>query len=371
MIRMVQLGIDHPHAAAYRQTLALFPDRIQVVGFLAREGDATVIGEPFDEVPIFHSLDELMNGVRFDAAHVMLRENEAGEALLRLAEAGIHLWAEKPVARRAADLLPVADAIRRRDLVFASGYQSRFYPTTRYVQGLVRDGILGPLTFAQMTTATTTAALRRPDGPLGYLFDPAISGGGVLHWLGCHMIDLLLAIVGTTPTQVSAVTAQNGALATPVEDLATVTLSFADGAVASLAYGYLLPTFTPSPFGDDAPESALHGQQGWVRWSSSTNDARGWSGDPRWQESPWQRRTFANPATGGYGHAAWCAMANFLDAIEGIAAPEYTIEQAIAVLSIIEAAYAAARERRTRDLDLSPALATAYTPDQGASRCDS
>ena len=33
---MVQLGIDHPHAAAYRQTLALFRDRIDVVGFLAR-----------------------------------------------------------------------------------------------------------------------------------------------------------------------------------------------------------------------------------------------------------------------------------------------------------------------------------------------
>ena len=31
MIRMVQLGIDHPHAAAYRGTLWSLRDRIEVV----------------------------------------------------------------------------------------------------------------------------------------------------------------------------------------------------------------------------------------------------------------------------------------------------------------------------------------------------
>lgn len=54
-------------------------------------------------------------------------------------------------------------------------------------------------------------------------------------------------------------------------------------------------------------------------------------------------------------------MTNFLDAIDGLAAPEYTIEQAITVLSIIEAVYAAAQQRRTIDLALPPALAAAYT----------
>lgn len=369
MIRMVQLGIDHPHAASYRQTLALFPDRIQVVGFLAREGDTTVIDAPFAEVPVFTSLDDLLNGVQFDAAQVMVRENEMGEVMLRLAEAGIHLWAEKPVARRAADLAPVAEVIRAKNLVFTSGFQARFYPPTRFAQALVRDGLLGPLTFAQMTTTTTTAALRRPDGPLGYLFDPEVSGGGIFHWLGCHMVDLLLAILGETPSTITAVTARNGVAEIPVEDVAAVTLGFPGGGVASLSYGYLLPTGEASPFGDDQPESAIHGQSGWVRWSSSKNDARAYSADPRWGESPWQQRTWANPSTGGYGHAALLAMTNFLDAIAGTAAPEYSIEQAMTVLSVIEGAYRAAAEGRTLELALSPDLASAYT--SGVNPCDS
>ena len=96
---MVQLGIDHPHAEAYRRTLALFPDRIEVVGFLARPEDSTTsTRELFPDVPVFRSLDELLNATKPDAAQVMLRNNEMGSALTTLANEGIHLWAEKPVA---------------------------------------------------------------------------------------------------------------------------------------------------------------------------------------------------------------------------------------------------------------------------------
>ena len=59
MIRMVQIGIDHPHAAAYRGTLWALRDRIEVVGFLAREDDTTTrLDGPLADVPVFRSLDD-------------------------------------------------------------------------------------------------------------------------------------------------------------------------------------------------------------------------------------------------------------------------------------------------------------------------
>jgi predicted dehydrogenase len=348
MIRMVQLGVEHPHAAAYRQTLALFPERIEVVGFLARSGDtSTVIGEQFAGVPVFHSLDELLNGVEFDAAQVMVRTNEMGPAMTTLANEGKHLWAEKPVAISAEALLPVRDAVNKKGLAFTSGFQSRFYPTTRYAQSLVREGLLGPLTFSHMTTTTTTIKLREPDGPLGYLFEPPVSGGGIFQWLGCHMVDLLLAIAGEVPIEATAVTARVGEITTPVEDIASVALRFASGWVASLNYAYLLPTKEPSPFANDEPEPALYGQQGWVRWNQARDEAKAYSTDARWQASPWRYERFRQPATGGYGAAAYLAMQNFLDTIAGTAEPEYTVDQAINVLRVIEAAYASASSRTT------------------------
>ena len=343
-VRMVQIGVEHPHAEAYRGTLALLADRIEVVGFLARADDPrTSIPGPFADVPVFRSLPDLLDSVRFDAAQVMLRNDEMGGALATLARAGVHLWAEKPVARRAADLLPVAEVVAAKGLIFTSGYQSRFYPTTLAVRRMVQDGELGPLIFAHMTTATTTARLRRPDGPLGYIFDEATSGGGIFHWLGCHMIDLLLHIVGERPATVTAQTATAGEAAIAVEDVASAVLTFPSGWLASLNYGYLLPTAEPSPFGDDAPEPAIYGQRGWARWSGTGSEIRSYSQHPRRADSPWRQERFSTPSPGGYGHAALLAMRNFLDAIGGEAEPVYTVREAMDVLAVIEAAYESAR----------------------------
>lgn len=350
MIRLVQLGVDHPHAAAYRETLWLLRDRIEVVGFLGRPDRAVEIGAPFANVPVFDSLDDLLNAVKPDAAQVMLRNNEMGAALATLAGEGIHLWAEKPVALSSADLSPVAETVRAKNLIFTAGYQSRFYPTVRYVRRLIREGLLGPLTFAHMTTLTTTVRLRNPGGPNGFLFDPAVSGGGIFHWLGCHMVDVLLAVANSRPVVVTAFTATAGAEPVPVEDIASVTIRFAEGWLASLNYGYLLPTKTASPFGDDSPEPAIYGQQGWVRWNTGSDFARAYSNDPRWQDSPWQLRQFSSPHEDGYGYAARLAMENFCNAIAGTGQPEYTIDQARLVLQIIEAAYTSAKSGGTSEI---------------------
>ncbi len=344
MIRMVQIGIDHPHAASYRGTLWALRDRIEVVGFLAREDDTTTkIDGPLADVPVFRSLDDLLTATRPDAAQVMLRNNESGAVLARLAGEGIHLWAEKPEARRAADLRAAQEIINQKGLIFTAGYQSRFYPTTDYARMLVREGLLGPLTFSHMTTTTTTTHLRNPAGPNGYIFDEAISGGGIFHWLGCHMVDLLLHIVGERPTEVTGFTGTVGQEAVEVEDVASAVLRFPSGWLASLNYGYLLPSREGSPFVDDSPEPALYGQNGWVRWNSGTDEARAFSNDARWAASPWQHRRFKTPAAVGYGHAARLAMLNFLDSIAGEAAPMYKIEEAIQVLEVIEALYESAR----------------------------
>lgn len=359
MIRLVQLGIEHPHAAAYRETLWLLRDRFQVAGLLRADGEDSPIDlGPFAGLPVHTSLADLLAATRPDAAQVMLRNNAMGKTLLTLAREGIHIWAEKPVARRAADLEPLGREVRSRSLVFTAGYQSRSYPANERIRDQVAEGIFGPLTFAHMLTTTTTAHLRRPDGSLGHLFDPADSGGGILHWLGCHMIDVLLHITRGQPLTVSATTSTSGEADIAVEDVASVALTFAGNWTASLNYGYLLPTGGASPFEDDTPESGLYGQQGWVRWNSTTGAGRAFSTDPRWQAAPWQRMALPMPAIGGYDHAALRAMTAFANAVDGVGAMTYTVEQAMLVLAIIEAAYRSSASGARISLD--PAQTRSY-----------
>lgn len=360
MIRIVQIGTDHGHAAAYRHTLTQFPDRMEVVGVVRRlpETQPVDLG-PLDGVPVFDSIDDMLNTVKPDAAQVMLRNNEMGAALTQLASEGIHLWAEKPVARRAADLEPLADLVRKKGLVFTAGYQSRFQPTTSYARSMVEAGLLGTLTFAHMITTTTTAQSRLVNERARPIFDPEISGGGIFHWLGCHMIDLLLAITRAQPVAVQAMTANAGVAPLEVEDVGTVSLRFADGWLASLNYGYTLPTAATSPFGNDEPESGIYGQDGWVRWSNHTQVVKSYSQHPASANAPWQKHEFVGPSPGGYGLAANLAMKNFLDAIDGIAEPAYTVEQGMLVLHIIESIYASSDRQQAVQLDAD--LAKAFT----------
>lgn len=366
MIRMVQIGVDHPHAAAYRETLALFPERIEVVGVVrgSQQAQSVDLG-PLADVPVFDSINDMLNTVQPDAAQVMLRNNEMGAALAQLAGEGIHLWAEKPVARRAEDLQPVAGLLREKGLVFTSGYQSRFQPTTTYARSMMDEGWLGPLTFAHMTTTTTTAASRLASGRNGHIFDPEVSGGGIFHWLGCHMIDLLLAITREQPVSIQAMTANAGSAPLAVEDIGTVSVRFADGWLASLNYGYTLPAGGPSPFGNDEPEPGLYGQDGWVRWNNQTQVVKSYSQHPGAADAPWRKHELVSPSPGGYGRAAYLAMTNFLDAIAGDVAPEYTVEQAMLVLHIIESIYESSRRQAAVQLDANLATAFLAAPERG------
>ncbi len=364
MIRIVQIGTDHGHAAAYRHTLTQFPDRLDVVGVVrgTHEEQPVDLG-PLADVPVFDSIDDMLNTVKPDAAQVMLRNNEMGAALAQLAGEGIHLWAEKPVARRAADLQPVADLVREKGLTFTAGYQARFTPMTAYARSMVADGLLGPLTFAHMTTTTTTAQSRLAPGRGQHMFDDAVSGGGIFHWLGCHMIDLLLSITRAQPVSVQAMTANAGVVPLDVEDIGTASLRFADGWLASLNYGYTLPTGAACPFGNDEPEPGIYGQDGWVRWSNHTQTVKSYSQHPKAARAPWQKHEFVSPSPGGYGLAANLALQNFLDAIDGLSKPAYTVEQAMLVLQIIEAIYASSASEAAVHLD--PDLAMAYVEAGG------
>ena len=103
-------------------------------------------------------------------------------------------------------------------------------------------------------------------------------------------------------------TATVGEAGVAVEDVAAASLRFAGGWLASLNYGYLLPTGSASPFGNDEPEPGIYGQQGWVRWNNHTSEVKSYSAARAAADSPWQRHEFVVPNPGGYGNAAHLAM---------------------------------------------------------------
>jgi predicted dehydrogenase len=341
-MRLALIGIDHGHARAYQETLLALGDRVEVVGLWGprREALARATHPRLAEVPVYDSLDRLVDGARPQAVMSFLRNDESGPVLHALARAGVHVWAEKPVARRAAELVPARDALNQRGLVFATGYTHRFAPVHRQLKRWIDEGVFGPLTGATALKATSSVTARDPHS---HLFDQKVSGGGILHWLGCHWIDLFLHFFAEPVVAVAALTGTLSGEPIDVEDVAAVSLRFAGGALVSIHAGYLTPR------GEAGGDSALrvYGKLGWAVWQIGTDAAEVFSAHPAWATGPTRRLAFGAPAAPGYaGVVGRRSIENFLAAAAGDEAPMFRIEEAMNALAVCDAAYESARSGR-------------------------
>jgi predicted dehydrogenase len=113
--------------------------------------------------------------------------------------AGKHVLVEKPAARNAAELEPVAAAARRafddRGVVVKVGFNHRFHPGLLKARQIVDDGDLGPLMFLRGRYGHGG----RKGMETEWRGDPAISGGGEMLDQGVHLIDLARWFLGDFP----------------------------------------------------------------------------------------------------------------------------------------------------------------------------
>jgi len=163
-----------------------------------------------------------------DAVIVATTNNVLAGVTTAAVAAGKHVLVEKPAARSAAELAPVADSARRAGVVAKVGFNHRFHPALANAKRLVDEGAIGPILHIR--------ARYGHGGRLGYdkewRADPAIAGGGELLDQGVHLIDLTRWFLGD-------IAETRGHVGTffwkmPVEDNGFLFLRTAQGQVAWL-----------------------------------------------------------------------------------------------------------------------------------------
>lgn len=115
---------------------------------------------------------------------------------LQAIAAGKHVLAEKPMALNAAQAIELETAVAQSGITFMAGYSFRYFPPVAQARQLIGDGVIGDI-------QTVSAGMSLPGIPPGWLADPA-SGGGMLGFLGCHMVDRVLWMVNDEPVEVMA-----------------------------------------------------------------------------------------------------------------------------------------------------------------------
>jgi 1,5-anhydro-D-fructose reductase (1,5-anhydro-D-mannitol-forming) len=143
---------------------------------------------------------------------------------LAVLRAGCHVLCEKPMALNYAEAQSMVGAAEAEGRILGIAYYRRMYPKVARARELIAAGAIGRPVFAE---ATSHDWFYPTDGHRAWLVDPALAGGGPLHDIGSHRIDLMNYLFGR-PSRVSG---QLSTLVQPVavEDNATVMIEYEDG----------------------------------------------------------------------------------------------------------------------------------------------
>lgn len=340
------VGTTHPHSRMYYETLSQF-EEIELVA---------VVGERADyidhETPHFSELGAALESASFDAAFVFLPNHETAPACRTLLSSGKHIFCEKPVSRSSDEVEELVTLASSAGLTFLSGYQWRVHPIARAVRALVADGSLGEIHSVEGRMITSTVEARDPSH---WIFDRNRSGGGIVHWLGCHHIDLLRYLTGQEIQETTAMTSTVSTAPIDVEDLANVILRFENGALGTLHQGYLIPEVTDNPFAGSSYDTflAIRGTLGYMRWEATTSTIDVYSLADHWRGASHRRLDFDVETRPGYGIAGYELVRHFLHCIRTGEPTVSDAANAMQNLRVIEAIYRSAQARRVESVVIS------------------
>ncbi|MEU0806851.1 Gfo/Idh/MocA family oxidoreductase [Streptomyces sp. NPDC005970] len=111
-----------------------------------------------------------------------------------MAEAGKHIWIEKPVGLTAEDARAVADAVAEAGVQGAVGFNYRNAPAVAAARELIAAGEIGAVTHVRIRLFSDYAA--HPEGALTWRYERERGGSGVLGDLASHGVDLARFLLG-------------------------------------------------------------------------------------------------------------------------------------------------------------------------------
>ncbi len=156
-------------------------------------------------------------------------------------EAGKHVLTEKPLGVSLDEVDQLIKLSNQQQLALGVFYEMRYAPAHALAHELIQTGAIGRIIGVQIQTLIDKPLTYWRSGYGGRSINPwrsvkAQAGGGVVLMNTSHLLDALFYITGLGVTSVSA---EVGSLVAnvEVEDMATATLRFNNGAIGSLIAG--------------------------------------------------------------------------------------------------------------------------------------
>lgn len=274
-------GIGRVHALAYRAIpfyYGLPADTVKLVGVAttraaSAQKAAQEIGCEFWTAD-YH---ELLARPDIDVVDVTTPNHVHAEIVIAAAQAGKHIYCEKPLAMTVAEGQRMVAAAAQAGVKTQMTFNLRFFPAVARARQLIESGFLGNIfSFRGRYYRSSYIAA---DKPLSWRLRKDVSGGGALFDLGSHILDLIYYLLGdysavqaTVDTLIKARPVAAGSSETApvdVDDIALMHVRMASGILGLIETSRMGTGFT-----NDLPVE-IFGDKGAIRFNLA---------DPAWLE---------------------------------------------------------------------------------------
>lgn len=359
--------MGHVHARAYQRLRQHWPEldvRPEVVAVADPSAAASeALAGSHGELAQYAEWKELLADPEIAAVSVTAPNFLHREIGVAVAEAGKHLWIEKPVGLTAGDAIAVRDAVRAHSLVDCVGFNYRHVPAIARARRIVESGQIGVATHGRVQLLTDYAA--HPGSPLSWRYALDRGGHGVLGDLASHGVDLLRFVLGDVrgvmaqtaihiqQRPVAAAQGHYAVLDVDEPGLAFGVVENEDYVVAILRMVSGVLTVCEANRAAVGEQNnyafEVHGTRGLVRWDFRRPGELQVSAGDQYAGQP-TSTVFSEPGDGeyaafqpgagiamGYDDTKVVEARNFVTAIAGGAAELATLDDAVASASVLDA----------------------------------
>lgn len=187
-IRIGQIGVGHGHASkisVYRNS----PD-YEVVGIAENDPtarEAARSNKAFQDVP-WMTQEQLLNVPGLQAVLVETSVRNSLDVVHACVDAGKHIHLDKPAGESLARFQELVRKASESQLLIQMGYMYRYNPAVVLLREFLRQGYLGDVFEIHAVMSKVLPAADR--------IEQAKYRGGMMFELGCHLIDLILGMMG-------------------------------------------------------------------------------------------------------------------------------------------------------------------------------
>lgn len=222
-IRIAQIGTNiNSHASQCFNALCAFPELFEVVGFCIVEDEKETCPnwrQRFGDYPEL-TLEQILNDKTIEAVTVETDEIHLTKYAQMAADHGKHIHMEKPGSQSVADFERLIETMRASGKVFHTGYMYRYNPCVIELMADIKAGKYGKI-------HSVEAQMNCRHKPVVREWLSHFKGG-MMFFLGCHLVDLVLQIKGK-PTNIIPLNRSTGLDGITTEDYGFAVLEYPDG----------------------------------------------------------------------------------------------------------------------------------------------